>query len=418
MTHPALTVVRSVRAARRMRRPSPPRRSEGGLDPFAPEVVADPASAYREVHDQGGVARCPARDLWLIGGHEQVKRAARAHAELSSSAGVSSVPGSLPMMLTADPPDHGRMRRLVAPHFTKRAVERWRPRIEQIADEALDRMLAAPGADSVAELAVPLPVLVIAEVLGLPSEDAPRLRRLSDGLVAGFEADGPVVTLMRGVGVQRGVVALHRYVRAAVRERRDAPGDDVLSLLIGSRSDGALDDDELFWFVLMLLVAGNETTTNLIGNLLLALADDPAGYARVRSEPDLDAAVVEEALRWGSPIQGMYRTALRPHREGDEVVPEGARALLLFAAANRDPKRYPEPDTFVVDRNPTDHLAFGWGIHYCLGAHLARLEAAVVLERLRARVAAMETTAPPLWSSNPTLRGPTRLALRLEPVAR
>ena len=321
------------------------------------------------------------------------------------------------MMLTSDPPDHERMRRLVAPHFTRRAVERWRPRIEQIADRALDRLIPDPGADAVAELAVPLPVLVIAEMLGFPSEDAPRLRRLSDGLVAGFEADGPVVTLVRGVGVQRGVVALHRYVRAAVRERRRAPGDDVLSLLIGSRSEGALDDDELFWFVVMLLVAGNETTTNLIAALLVALADDPAGYARVRSEPALDPAVVEEALRWSSPIQGMYRTAVRPYLDGDDVVPEGARALLFFAAANRDPQRYPEPDRFVVDRNPTDHLAFGWGIHYCLGAHLARLEAAVVLERLRARVAAIEPVAAPVWSSNPTLRGPTRLALRLEPVA-
>jgi cytochrome P450 len=164
----------------------------------------------------------------------------------------------------------------------------------------------------------------------------------------------------------------------------------------------------------MLLVAGNETTTNLIGSLLLALAYDPHNYQRLRADPGLIDAAIEEAVRWGSPIQHLYRTAAADYPVGRTVIPAGSRVLLLFGAANRDPRKYSSPDTFDIDRNPIDHLGFGTGIHYCLGARLARLEVRVVLEELLQRVRTIRVVGPVVWRDNPTVHGLSRLHLELE----
>ena len=179
-----------------------------------------------------------------------------------------------------------------------------------------------------------------------------------------------------------GALALHRYMKDVFARLRREPGDDVLSALLASQEGGELGDAELFWLSLMLLVAGNETTTNLIGSLLFALAKDPEAYARLRAEPELIPSAVEEALRWGSPIQSFFRTVTADYTVGATTIPAGARVLLLFGAANRDPRKYADPDRFVIDRNPTDHVGFGMGIHFCLGAQLARAEARVALESL------------------------------------
>ena len=190
----------------------------------------------------------------------------------------------------------------------------------------------------------------------------------------------------------------------------------MLSGLLSSSEDGALAEEELFWFALLLLVAGNETTTSLLGTMLLSLARHPEQYRRLRESPSLIPSAVEEALRHTSPIQGLYRTAIAPYRVGDATVPAGGRVLLLYGAANRDPRQYPEPGRFLVERNPTDHVAFGSGIHFCLGAHLARIEAGVVLRELVERVSAIEPAGEPVWMQNPSLRGLRRLPLRLQPA--
>jgi cytochrome P450 len=187
----------------------------------------------------------------------------------------------------------------------------------------------------------------------------------------------------------------------------------VITALLASNDGGDMRDDELFWLSLMLLVAGNETTTNLIGSLLYALARDRRAYERLRAEPALIAPAVEEALRWGSPIQGMFRTVVEDYAVGEATIPAGARVLLLFGAANRDPREFEDPDRFALDRRPGEHLAFGTGIHFCLGAQLARLEARVVLEELVERAAGIELAGPVAWRNNPTVHGPSRLPLRL-----
>lgn len=411
--HPAVTIVRSTVAA--SRRPRPRRAQAVGhdFDPFAAEVIADPPAAYRRLHARGGVHSCRRRRLYTIAGYEDVRAAARAHDALSSAAGVSQIPAALPMLITSDRPRHGALRRIVAPHFTADAALARRGLMETIAASAIERMLARPGSDAIGELAVPLPITMIARFLGVPEHDLDDFRRWSDGIIEGFHADRSPAAVWRAAQVARHVFALHAYMLRAFERLRRTPGDDVISALLASQDSGALGDEELFWFALMLLVAGNETTTNLIGSMLLALATDPDSYERLRAEPELIPSAVEESLRWGSPIQGLFRTAVAPYRAGEATIPAGARVLLAFGAANRDPRRYPDPDRFVVDRNPTDHLGFGTGIHFCLGAHLARLEAAVVLRELVARVARVELAGPPEWTRNPTVRGPRRLPLRM-----
>jgi cytochrome P450 len=212
--------------------------------------------------------------------------------------------------------------------------------------------------------------------------------------------------------VMPAIFRLHGYFHRIFDQRRLKPGHDLISHLLRSSEEGHMTADELFWFTFLLLIAGNETTTNLLGTLLLTVALQPAAFERLRREPQLIPAAVEESLRLHSPVQAFYRTALRPYRVEEATVPAGGRVLLIFAAANRDPRKYPDPERYVLERNPSDHLAFGSGIHFCLGAHLARLEAAAVLSRLTDRVESLELAGQPVWTRNPALRGLERLPLQ------
>ena len=285
--------------------------------------------------------------------------------------------------------------------------------VEGVVREAFEALPRDAPFDAVAALSGPIPVEVIAELLGIPRADRARFREWSDRVVVAFG----VVTytaLARNIGsIFSSTVALHRYLNAAIAERRGAPRDDLVSHLIASSEDGRLTEEELFWFTFLLLVAGNETTTSLLGGMLIAFARNPDQYARVREDPSLILNVVEESLRYVSPIQGLYRTALHDHAVGDATVPAGERVLLAFGAANRDPRRYPDPDRFLVDRDASDHLAFGSGIHFCLGAQLARLEATVFLHELLGRPSAVELAGEPVWTGNPALRALASLPVRL-----
>jgi cytochrome P450 len=318
-------------------------------------------------------------------------------------------------MLTVDRPEHTRLRKVVSRDFTREAMERSRPEIERLARDAVGRMLASGESDAVAELASPLPVAVIAHVLGVPPADLPDFRDWSDRIVEGFGvAPGPG-TLRSSLSVLGATVKLRSYFLEHFEQRLRGGGEDLLGRMLASSEDGRLSEDELFWFGFMLLVAGNETTTSLFGTMLLSFATHPGEWAKLRDDPRLVPSAVEEALRHTAPIQGLYRTALSDYRVGSATIPAGGRVLLLYGAANRDPRHYPDPDDFRIERNPADHLAFGSGIHFCLGAHLARLEAAVVLRELVDRVEAIEPAGEPEWNPNPSLRGLSRLPLRLVP---
>lgn len=391
------------------------------FDPFNPLTVAAPGATYQALHADPGVHPI-GRKGFALAGYDDVRAAARANDVLISGQGITMLAASLPTLLTLDEPRHGELRRLLTPLFTARRLAALEPMMRELTASAIDRMLLdRQGADAVSELAVPLPVAVIAALLGVPAAHLKQFQRWSDGVVAGFHADRifarphtdgrQLLQPLRSVGA---VMAMHRYMRKVYTRLRRDPGDDIISALLTSRDGGSLSDQELFWLSLTLLVAGNETTTNLIGLLLLALANHPEDYERLRSDPTLIDGAIEETLRWGSPVQHLYRTAVSDYTVGSTTIPAGSRVMLLFGAANRDPHKFANPDVFDIHRNPTDHVGFGSGIHYCLGARLARLEARMVVEELLPRVRRIRVLDPIKWRNNPTLRGPEQLFLQLE----
>lgn len=382
------------------------------FDPLDPRVIADPYPWYRRLLEGERLQYNRRRGIWIISRYEDVRAAGHAHVALSSGEGVIYLRRALPMLLTIDRPEHGRLRRIVARQFTHEALERRRPTIEAIVSAAVDRVVEAGQVDVAAELAMPVPVDVIAELLGIPSSDRHRFREWSDHIVVGFNL-APGNLMRASVSVLPAVFRLRSYFSESFDGRREGTGDDVISHLVRSSEEGQLAAEELFWFALLLLVAGNETTSNLIGTMLLTLATQPEMFDQLRSQPELIQPAVEESLRLHSPVQAFYRTALVPYPLGEAIVPAGGRVLLVFGAGNRDPRHYEQPERFRLERNPTDHLAFGAGIHFCLGAHLARLEARATLRALVDRVERLELAGSPVWTKNPALRGIKQLPLRL-----
>jgi cytochrome P450 len=314
-------------------------------------------------------------------------------------------------LIAVDPPVHGPMRSLVNRGFTPRRIADLETRVRAIAREALAALDGKPGFDMVSQFFVPLPVTVIAELLGVEAERSADFKRWSDCAVAvagGGAALGPVPVL-------EGMVGLSSYIMAIVEQRRRSPGNDLISLLIRAE-DGAteLTPVEVVMFTLLLLVAGNETTTNLLGNTLLALMAHPEELASVRRDPSRIPALVEEALRYDSPIQFLFRQAREDVELGGVKIPAGATLMPLLGSANRDEAQFPHADRFDPSRNTQGHLAFGLGIHFCLGASLARLEARVALEELLPRFALFERAEPRVqYVDSYIVRGPKRLPLRV-----
>ncbi len=312
-------------------------------------------------------------------------------------------------MLVVDPPDHTRLRTLVQKAFTPRVVERLRPRIEALVKEALDEAEARGSMDLVADLAYPLPVTVIAELLGVPVEDRSAFRRWSDALVGALD---PVALTDRRSAVLAARDALHAYLERVVAERRAAPRDDLISRLVEAEEQGdRLSGPELLAMGVLLLVAGHETTVNLIGNGINALLAHPDQLARLRDEPELIEPAVEELLRYDSPVQLTGRVALEELELGGRRVEPGQMLMLLLGAANRDPRVFAEPERLDLGRDPNPHLAFGRGIHFCLGAPLARLEGQIAIRELVRRFPTLRLAGTPERRPTVTLRGFASLPL-------
>lgn len=384
-------------------------------DPFSPDVIREPYPWYDWLRRQNGVFHNTRRNIFVLSRYKDVLAAVRAHRSLSSREGVTYQRQPLPMMLTIDPPDHTRLRRLVSREFTATAIQAWRPRIERLVEATFDRLVGGHPVDLVEAVTRPLPVSVIAEVLGIPIADRETFKSWSDDVVNGFAfaEGGDEATAMV---IEAGVIELLAYFSAQLDQRRTSPRDDLLTKLLRPEDEERLTTRELLYLLLLLLVAGNETTINLLGNMVLALLEAPSQWTLLKAHPELIPAAVEEALRFDAPIQGFFRTAVEPFEVGGATIPEGGRVLVLFAAANRDPSHYSEPNRFLVERNPVDHLAFGSGIHQCLGAPLARLEGALVLERLLRSADRLELAGEVLRTVNPTLRGIARLPIKLVPA--
>ena len=359
------------------------------FDPFSLESRRDPYPGYRRLltgSDQPNVWYNRKRGIYIVAGYDDVRAALRDPEAFSSDESQSRYRVHLASMNAVDPPYHTRLRKFVSRAFTPRAMAVWQAVINEVADELVDDIVTRGRTDLVTDLAKPLPNRLIATMLGIPREDHTKFLAWTDAMTESSFA--PLD--LRGINLSgrsaTATSAMRRHLDPMIKHRRRHPGDDLISMMAASESGDVLTDDEIFWSAAMLVGAGSETTTNLLSGLFLTLAQQPELYARLRENHDLIPGAIEEQLRFVAPVQGFYRTATRDYTMGANTIPAGGRVLLLFAAANRDPRHYPDPDTFDLDRNPPDHLAFGFGIHYCLGTPLSRLEVSRVLSQLLPRV--------------------------------
>ena len=321
-----------------------------------------------------------------------------------------------PSFLSLDPPDHTRLRRLVSKAFTPRAIARLEPRIRELTSELLTAAGAAGQMEVVSQLAYPLPVRIISELLGVPVDDHPRFAgwsaRLAHSLQPGFGLDSAEAQA-RAEAAQVASDEFAVYFGELIAIRRAHPADDLLSEMIAAEDDGErLTEAELIATCVLLLVAGHETTVGLISNGILALLRHPDQLALLRANPDLAASAVEETLRYDAPVQMTARVARGGMEAGPVAARDGALVLLLLAAAGRDPEAFADADRFDIRRGATGHLAFASGPHFCLGAPLARLEAAIALESVARRMRAPRLNADSLdYKPNLNLRGPDRLVV-------
>ena len=308
------------------------------------------------------------------------------------------------VMLFIDPPRHTRLRTLVNKAFTPRVIERLRARVGSIVDELLDGIEGDGEMDVISALAYPLPVRVICEMLGIPTEDQVRIRGWSRKIAPILD---PIVTAEAQAGIEEAVSYLDPYWDALIEDRRADLRDDLLSALIRAEDEGhRLDHDELRSTCNLLLIAGHETTMNLIGNGLFALLRHPDQTEKLRSHPDLARNAVEELLRFDSPVHLTARTATEDLEVGGVPLPRGRLAIIAIGGVNRDPAHFEDPDRLNIERNPNPHVAFSAGPHFCVGSGLARLEAQLAFPRLLQRLPRLQLADPnPTYRETITLRG-------------
>jgi len=316
------------------------------------------------------------------------------------------------MMIATDPPDHARLRRLVNRGFTPRRIAALEPRIRELANIFLEEAIRDGELELVSGLSVPLPVTVIAEMLGVEPDRRDQFKAWSDAFVIGLSGAAGQYSVN---DVRQAADEMADYIERIAAERRADPRDDLISILVQAEEGDSLTTGEVMSFVVLLLIAGNETTTNLIGNGVKALLAHREQLDRVAADPALVPALIDEVLRYDSPIQGLPRSTRSAVELPSGKVPENAMLLVFFASANHDDEQYPHAERFDIDRQAPGHVAFGHGIHYCLGASLARLEARVAFETLFSRCRSLELAGDSIpMLDSVVLRGPKRLLLRVE----
>lgn len=383
------------------------------FDPMDPATATDPFPAYRALHRTGRVHYNPKRANFILSRHEDVRAALRDTDRVTSSEGVTRLKFSAPLAVLTDGAEHVRLRKQVQPGFSKGAMDSWRGMAEKLATELVSDMMANPGGDVVARLAIPMPIRVIAQILGVPECDVVDFRRWSENVVRIMDFAPTPRGISEAARALPAMIALRRYFLRKFAHGGLKGSGTVLGRLLAYNTEGSVSDQQLFLIAVHLLIAGNETTTNLLGAMFDTLARNPDQFESIHANPDLIPMAVEEQLRITTPIQNLYRYTRADYQVGGVTIPSGSRVLLLFGAANRDPDAFEDPDEYRADRNPRTHVGFGYGAHMCLGAPLARMETHAVLSELVSRVGRVQAVGSTRWSCHSSLRGPTHLPVRL-----
>lgn len=342
------------------------------------ESQLSPFTVYDEMREQTPVRYDENRKCWDVFRYEDVQYVLKNPKLFSSQRNRANE-----SMLTTDPPKHKQLRDLVNQAFTPRAIEALAPRIQEIADDLLSSHLAKGQIRMVHDLATPLPVIVIAELIGVPTSDRDKFKEWSDVQVKGARDDSDEAFQELMAEKAKNHEELSNYFTAIMEQRRVQPEDDLISLLLAAEIDGQkLTDKEIVGFCILLLAAGNETTTNLITNGVRILAEQPQLQQQLREHPEMIQTAVEETLRYYPPIVAIGRVAKETVELGGQTIQAGDQVISWVGSANRDEQKFADADTFVPNRKPNQHMGFGFGIHFCLGAPLARLEGRVVLQTL------------------------------------
>ncbi len=400
--------------------------SLAAFDPTDLSFVANPYPIYATLRDHGPIHYHPTLNLWLVTRYTDVvtllrdRRFGRTYLHVATNAEMGRPDEPIEHapfwhvirngMLDREPPDHTRLRNLVSKAFTPRTIEKLRPHIREIIDKLVDQASDLGEFDFLATLAEPLPVTVIAELLGIPNADRHLLRPWSADICGMYELHPSETSARRAV---RACIEFGDYLRELARERRAHPHDDLISALANVVDSGdRLSEDELIGTCVLLLNAGHEASVNAAGNGLWALFRYPAELARLKEDPTLVSTAIDEMLRFDTPLQLFERWVLEDVEISGVRVPKGAEIGLLFGSANRDPSAFHDPDRFDITRTPNPHVSFGAGIHFCLGAALARMEAQILFETTLRRLPRLQLVTEPRWKSGYIIRGLETLYVR------
>jgi len=367
--------------------------------------------AYAWMREHAPVHFDERNQLWGVATYAGVMAVGRDPATFSNAGGSRPGYGPMPWMIDMDAPHHLKRRKLVSRGFTPARVRATRHHVGEICDDLIDGVCERGECDFVRDLAAPLPMVVIGDMLGIPAADREDLLRWSDEMLGSLEGDPEsLATAAAAFG------EYDRYARAMIAARRETPADDLVSVFVHADVDGAhLDDDEIVMESLLLLVGGDETTRHVTTGGMEQLLAEPDTKARLTADPELLPRAIEEMLRWVTPIKNMARTTTRAVELDDVELPAGAKLVVLYESANFDAAQFPAPEVFDIERAPNDHLAFGFGAHFCLGASLARLELEVMFERLLRRLPELElATDEPVHHA---INGVGEMPVRFRPTA-
>jgi cytochrome P450 len=377
---------------------------------FSDDARRNPFALYEEIRKASPVVQEPQGGIWMVFDYDGVRQALTDTDAFSSKNGPD-------WLIFNDPPRHTKLRALISQAFTARSIATLESRVRDLSRDLLDKKIESREIDIAADFAIPLPLIVIAELLGIPIEDRGRFRAWNDVLlrmsytVVGTPPPGVIdefVAATREMGV---------YLAGLLEIRRSKPRDDLLTRLLQAEVDGEhLTPEEILGFFQLLLLAGSETTTNLISNAFVCFMENPDQLARLGQMPDLLTSAIEEVLRFRSPLQWMYRITKRDVLMHGQTIPAGKLVLAFMGSANHDPKYFHEPNRFDIARNPNPHLAFGHGIHFCLGAPLSRLEGRVAVGELLRRMKSFTPATEGTWKPREGLHvhGPASLPIRFE----